>query len=728
MVSGTGWRTADGTAGSVIGVLLDAAVSGDPNTVYTKRDVTNPATAQVSTDKRLQAIVQASADGSWTATIPYPTADNARLSDGSWNEWAVGSSHQIRFLTGSLLTGDKGRSLAAGFTITGTDPVDPATQPPSWAHATVTAGGATAWVQNEVSTASGSTIRIKGTNWVDQAGTGASTIALKLNRAGGQYARTGSDVVAPGGTSDPTIWKLLAPAGTAGHPNVIEIPATGNFEIEIDAPQGLVAGRLLTVQFLSGRFGANDTVRNVTTDPLVVGGVPYTDTPDQEDVTCTPTSATPQVSIANPQAGLGGTVRVTGSGFCHPGEKRGGSTIAFKIDEGAFSRLNDSVHSNRTIWTIIQAKAADGTFDVDLQLPDGTTSGANGSSPAFTTGAHTLRLLTGSLKEGDTSRTVLSPTFVVGDYRPNGVPDPVEATEDLTTATRNGVTVETSTTALTVTVPGAHAGDWIYLNVLAGGSPRDPWGSTWFRADANGRVVAGLKGVTLPTGTSKVSVQSGNQGEFDKLLGWAPLTLAGSEKTTETPSTTTTIIRTMVTTTTTTTTNESSAPSTVPKAPVERGSQLTGLSNGGATAKADGTKITVTLPKGAAGQWVYVYLYSGASVAKAGWVQLTSAKAFAVDLKDLADGRHRIVGVDVDGGIVGWVEATKGNLATTPTTTTTGTGNPQAPAAPGDPAAAALTQPGAGSFEPVLIGAAVAVLAAGLFGLRRLALKPKRVL
>lgn len=709
-VTGTGFcHPTDG--GSVIGVKID---DGGLSRLDTS----------VHANKTIWAIVNATPDGSFDVEIPLPDGTTSGP-DGS-NPAFTSGAHTLRFLTGSLKTGDTVRSVPADFTVTGDGPTDPATQPPTWAHDTLTVGGATAWVQSEVDTASGSTIKIKGTGWTNQAGTGASTVALKLNHAGGQYARTGGGIVAPTGVADPTIWKLLAPSGTAAHPNVIAVPASGNFEIEIDAPEGLRAGQLLTAQFLSGRFGANDTVRNVTTKPLVVGGVPYIEQPDDDDVTCTATSATPVVTIAEPRASLGSTLHVTGAGFCHPGEKRGGSTIAIKIDEGNVSRLNDSLHSNRTIWTIVRAKGSDGTFDIELQLPDGTTKGVNGSSPAFKEGAHTLRLLTGSLKDGDASRTVLSPEFVVGKYRPTGVPEPVEATEDLTSAARNGVQASRTAKALTVTVPGAKAGDWIYLNTYSGGSPTDPWGAAWFRAGAGGRVKASLTGVTLPIGTSKLSVQSGNEGEVGKLLGWTPITVAG-EKANETPSDTTTRIRTIVRTVTTTTTSASddSSPTKVPNAPVERASQLTGLSNGDATAKVDGTKLTVTLPKGAAGQWVYVYLYSGASIAKAGWVQLTDAKAFSVDLKGLADGRHRVVAVNADGGIVGWVEASKGNVTTAAPTV----GNPQAPAGPVTPAdqgTAALTQPGAGSMEPVLIGAAVAVLAAGLVGLRRLA-KPKGV-
>ncbi|MFT4217534.1 MAG: hypothetical protein QM619_10180 [Micropruina sp.] len=720
VISGTGWRNKAGDAGSIIAVKLD------DGGVSTTVEVKHPVTGVVQLNKTIYAVVQADANGEWTLRVPYPTTANSNAS------WAVGQNHNVRLLTGSMLDEDVIRSGAGDITVAAdSTPDDPARQPPSWAHSTVTAGGAIAWVQSEVATASGSTIRIKGIHWTDQAGTGASTIALKLNHAGGQYARTGAGVVAPGGKDDPTIWKLLAPAGTASHPNLIEPGADGDFEIEMDAPAGLRAGQLLTVQFLTGKFGVNDTVRNVTSAPLVVGGVPYVEQPDEE-VTCTPTSVSPVVTIAEPRVAVGGTLHVTGSGFCHPDQKRGGSTIAIKIDDGNYSRVNDAIHSNRTIWTIIEAKASDGTFDIDLQLPDGTTSAPNGSTPAFPQGAHTLRFLTGSLKDGDVTRTVPSSEFVVGDYRPTGMPDPVEATEDLTSSSRNGVTVTKTAKRLTVTVPGAGAGDWVYLNTYADGSPTSPWGTTWFRTDADGRAVASLTGVTLPTGTSKLSVQSGNDGEYGKLLGWTSLTVAGPKTATPTPVTAVQNVTTTTTTTTTTETDDSSsAPTTIPEAPVARASQLTALSNGDATATADGTKITVTVPKSAAKRWVYVYLYSGASIARAGWVQLNSAKAFTVDLKDLADGRHRIVAVNADGAVLGWVEASKGTVATTPLPAPIdGVPNPPTDTGAGAGAVnpqAAPAQTAGGSLEAVLIGAAIAVLTAGGLAVRRLATKPRRV-
>ena len=122
-----------------------------------------------------------------------------------------------------------------------------------------------------------------------------------------------------------------------------------------------------------------------------------------------PVSASVQVAAS---AEIGGKIRVTGKGFLHPTSKTQGSRIAVKINDGAYSRLDTSVHTNKTIWYLIDAKK-DGTFSVDIPLPDGTKSGKLGSSPALVKGTYTLRFLTGSLLTGDTSRTVESAKFTV---------------------------------------------------------------------------------------------------------------------------------------------------------------------------------------------------------------------------------------------------------------------------------------------------------------------------
>ncbi|MBK7819843.1 MAG: Ig-like domain repeat protein [Tessaracoccus sp.] len=120
---------------------------------------------------------------------------------------------------------------------------------------------------------------------------------------------------------------------------------------------------------------------------------------------------------------IGGTIRITGKGFVHPTHATQGSRIAVKIDDGAYSRLDDKVHSNRTVWYVIDAKK-DGTFEVDMPLPDGTKSGPNGSDPAFAAGTHALRFLTGSLLAGDTSRTVKSTDFTVMKKNLTSTPTP----------------------------------------------------------------------------------------------------------------------------------------------------------------------------------------------------------------------------------------------------------------------------------------------------------------
>ncbi|WP_159501307.1 hypothetical protein [Microbacterium sp. 18062] len=677
VVSGTNWRVLDGSKGSVFSVLIDATRSGDPNTVYTTRDVVNPVTGEVSTDKRLHAIVEADADGDWRATIPYPTAENAQLSDGTWTDWAAGSTHQIRFLSGTLetRTPDVTRSLNADVRIEGTPPAGPS-DPPAWAHETVsftdaaTGDVATAWVEKDIDAGSGATIRIKGTGWTTRAGTGASTVAIKLNHGDGQqYTREGSGVVQhPSAVGDDTIWTLLAPSNPQDHPNVVTIDADGDFEVEIDAPDGLTAGQYLSVLFQSGRFDPDDVLRTVTTGYLTVGGVPYEGGGAAEEVTCVPTVSEPTVTIEDPQAGLGGTLRVTGAGWCHPDENRGGSAIAFKIDEGAYSHLTADLHQNQTIWAVATAEAADGTFDIEIPLPDGTTSGANGSTPAFAQGAHTLRLLSGSLKSGDTVRSVLSGEFVVGDYRPNGAPDPLDAAT-LTSANTGGVTISKSDAALTVVVPDAQQGDWIFLTPYAvDGSPRYPWRSTWFQADASGVVVAPLAGATLPVGTLKVAVQSGNQGELGALRGWGRLTVeappaadsggdAGGTAVVPAPSADGQAAATRpVYTLADRSAAQAQVPEHVPDAPFATDEGLTSDNAGDVTGFQDGTVVTITLPGTQPGDWVYLYAYS--TPIPVGWIQVDENRQVRVDVAALTAGTHKLAVLDEDGELIGWTTAT----------------------------------------------------------------------
>lgn len=177
VIKGTNWTTTAGDRGSIIGVMVDAKESGDPNTIYTRRDVINPMTGTVHTDKRLHAIVRADLQGNWTARVPMPTPANAYLGEQSGNPaipaWAAGQRHSIRLLTGSLgaSIGDKIRSDAAEFCL-GTcsedpeEPEEPEEPEPEEPGGTCVASVSTATADVvSTSTEFGGTLRVQGTGW-----------------------------------------------------------------------------------------------------------------------------------------------------------------------------------------------------------------------------------------------------------------------------------------------------------------------------------------------------------------------------------------------------------------------------------------------------------------------------------------------------------------------------------------------------------------------------------
>ncbi len=117
VVSGTGWKTTDGTKGSIIGLKLDTG------TVTRTFDLTWPedTTANDATkaNRTIWGVVQADASGTWSVELPYPTSAN---SDADLSGWTDGSTHSVQVLSGSLLTGDAQRSVPLSFTVTGTLP------------------------------------------------------------------------------------------------------------------------------------------------------------------------------------------------------------------------------------------------------------------------------------------------------------------------------------------------------------------------------------------------------------------------------------------------------------------------------------------------------------------------------------------------------------------------------------------------------------------------------
>ena len=120
VITGAGYLATDNKTGSVAAFLIDAEKSGDPNTLYTTRAVTNPLTGKATPDKRLHAIVQAKADGTWRAEIPWPNETNTTKDAAFFAaNWKTGMQHSVRILTGSLLSSppDYQRGISVRFTV-----------------------------------------------------------------------------------------------------------------------------------------------------------------------------------------------------------------------------------------------------------------------------------------------------------------------------------------------------------------------------------------------------------------------------------------------------------------------------------------------------------------------------------------------------------------------------------------------------------------------------------
>lgn len=614
---------------------------------------------------------------------------------------------------------------------------------PSWEHQTLTVGGATAWVERSVGTGNGQRLRIHGSGWTHP-GTGGSTVAVKLGSSpsGGLHRRTGDGVIEhPSASGDDTIWALLAPGSVTGQ-HVFRVEDDGSFSLTLDLPGPLTDAEYLTVALSSGRFAAGDTARSVTSAPIVVGSAAWSGG-SGSDTTCTPTQGSPSFEVRNPTVALGGVLQVRGAGWCNPAG--GGSRIGVKIDEGAYARLDDSLHSNRTIWAVIEADDRDGTFDARITLPDGTTAT---SAPALGDGAHTLRVLSGTLAPGDTVRS-LERDFVIGEYRPSGLPDPVDA-ESLTAANTAAVRADVVGSTVTVHVPGRSEDDWVFVSgYTPDGSPRYPWQS-WHRLGPGATVSLPVP-TDAPTGPLRLVVQDGNQGSVGTLLGWtgttlraAPVTGSGPEPSAAGPAGTEAPAgarprgdrnrdRGRDRGTPTGPTNGAGGPGaatpaqaatllpdsgatalTPPAAPATNFVEVGQLDRLGARARLSERSLRVRLPEAVPGATVHLTLY-GTEVVPVGWATLDARSRLTLDLAALPVGAYRFTAQGTDGALLGWVDAALGDAPTTPTprptpVTAPGTGAPRVVAA------AVSHRPGWVDGTLVLLGAGVL---AGSVALRR---------
>ena len=400
-------------------------------------------------------------------------------------------------------------------------------------------------------TGKGSKLRIKGSGWTNIKGDGGSTVALKLNylKDGkpAQYSRAGGhgaiDQYLQGNKqkADPTTWALLIPDAGKANPaqGLYALNPDGTFDLEIDVPEQLQTGKAgdyLSITAQSGRNAPNDTQRAATSKTIPVNGQAAAEykEPENTDV-CSPEGGdfSPKLKIENPTVEPGGKLHITGSGWCNPDDKRV-SKIGLKIDDGSVSH-NDAtkVNSNLTIWAIVEPDAKTGNIDTYIDLPTAENTGLSGEAlKNVTSGEHTLRLLTGSLRKGDRHGTYGGPEgdngvntkFVIGDYKPGADPASVPASQ-LGEGDRHGVSVEHNGKQLTVKVPEAEPGTWVKVTPYLGDSAQLARASKWVQLDQNRTVSYTMSG-ELPAADYRIVVQSGNQGENGKVLGWAPLHVA----------------------------------------------------------------------------------------------------------------------------------------------------------------------------------------------------------
>ena len=400
-------------------------------------------------------------------------------------------------------------------------------------------------------TGKGSKLRIKGSGWTNIKGDGGSTVALKLNylKDGkpAQYSRAGGHgaidqyLQGNGQKADPTTWALLIPDAGKANPaqGLYALNPDGTFDIEIDVPEQLQTGKTgdyLSITAQSGRNAQGDTQRAATSKTIPVNGQAAAEykEPENTDV-CSPEGGdfSPKLKIENPTVEPGGKLHITGSGWCNPDDKRV-SKIGLKIDDGSVSH-NDAtkVNSNLTIWAIVEPDAKTGNIDTYIDLPTAENTGLSGEAlKNVTSGEHTLRLLTGSLRKGDRHGTYGGPEgdngvntkFVIGDYKPGADPASVPASQ-LGEGDRHGVSVEHNGKQLTVKVPEAEPGTWVKVTPYLGDSAQLARASKWVQLDQNRTVSYTMSG-ELPAADYRIVVQSGNQGENGKVLGWAPLHVA----------------------------------------------------------------------------------------------------------------------------------------------------------------------------------------------------------
>lgn len=233
------------------------------------------------------------------------------------------------------------------------------------------------------------------------------------------------------------------------------------------------------------------------------------------------------------------TIHIKGKDYCNA--KGGGAKIAIKVDGKNTHRLqplpipwdpNSDKEGDDTIWFLAEAKN-NGDFDINMPLPNGTTTGVNGTKEGvFEDGRHVIQVLSGSLQDGDPVSGV-ELTFVKGKYHPLWAPGKAIANSKFTPENQTVVAAQDGN-KIKVTVSTGQPGDWVYAIPYVENKTvwkKREWWPTgkdgWHQLDANKQFTI-QDTSKVEAGTFRLAVVNGNENKYGEFIGWTPFRFEGS--------------------------------------------------------------------------------------------------------------------------------------------------------------------------------------------------------
>ena len=235
-----------------------------------------------------------------------------------------------------------------------------------------------------------------------------------------------------------------------------------------------------------------------------------------------------------------GKIVVRGEGFVSNAPDRG-AIFAVKFLDALPDKAHQAINpltkeGGNSPANFMAIANEDGTFEVEVPLPTTENTGLSAEKLveagwATENSEHNVQILSGSLGGADEQgknydrgvsiRQKIKLSDKAPEYAPGDAPEPVNASE-LTAG--NGVQVSRDGSTVTVTVPNAEPGTWVYAATYLGNSPQTLYGSGWKRLDNNRSFSYETSGTMSPT-TYRVVVHNGNQDAENAVLGFADITI-----------------------------------------------------------------------------------------------------------------------------------------------------------------------------------------------------------